>query len=277
MTAVPPKVTAIVSTCNAERFMRGCLEDLVAQTLLSQMEIIVVDSASPENERKIVEEFQRSHPNIIYLRTEKRETLYAAWNRAILLSRGKYLTNANTDDRHAPDAIEILAGLLDSSEADVAYASVAITEDENARFSDAKVKGQFKARPFDRRRLFRDCMPGPQPVWRRSLHERFGMFDPEFRSAGDYEFWLRISGETKFVHTRKVLGLFLDSAQSISHNLPVHEEETELARARHWPVEWGTRADHAQPFLDKLTRRRTYKNLALRMGSFFGEVLSRKN
>src|SRR5688572_6698772 len=98
-----PRVTAIVSTYQSERFIRGCLEDLEAQTIAGQMEVIVVDSASPQNERQIVEEFQQRHSNITYVRTTERETLYAAWNRGIGMTRAPYITNANADDRHAPD------------------------------------------------------------------------------------------------------------------------------------------------------------------------------
>ena len=75
-----PLITAIVSTFRAERFIRGCLEDLVAQTLLDRMEILVIDSGSPEDERSICEEFARRYPQVRYLRTEN-EPLYAAWNR----------------------------------------------------------------------------------------------------------------------------------------------------------------------------------------------------
>lgn len=267
MTAAPPKVTAIVSTYSAERFMRGCLEDLVAQTIFPQIEVIVVDAASPQNERSIVEEFQQRYPNIRYLRTDQREPLYAAWNRAIRLARGEYLTNANTDDRHAPHALETLAQALDAHpEVGVAYASMVITAQENATLDTAPTRGRFKARKFDRHRLFHDCMPGPQPMWRRELHARFGLFDETFVSAGDYEFWLRISAETKFLHIPEVLGLFLQSPQSISNSDAERNlRESEIARDRHWPATWGPRPAEHRTLLDRLTRRSTYRKLFQRM------------
>ena len=263
--ALPPvSVTAIVSTYNAERWMRGCLEDLLAQTLADQLEIIVVDSASTQNERAIVEEFQRRHPCLVYLRTPQRETLYAAWNRAIGLARGRYLTNANTDDRHAPEALATLAGTLDRHpQAGVAYASTATTRTPDSRFGEAPVTGQFKASRFDRRRLFWDCLPGPQPMWRRSLHDRFGLFDGSLVSAGDYEFWLRISGEVSFLHLPQVLGLVYQSAATLStQDRELTQRETELARDRHWPKTRGPRPADPKPLLRRLSRGDTYRGWA---------------
>lgn len=241
--------------------MEKCLEDLENQTMQERMEIVVIDSASPEGEGRIVEQFQKKFNNIQYIRTEKRETLYAAWNRAIKLAKGDYLTSANTDDRHAPEAFETLSGALDQNKnVGVVYAGCAITDKANAGFSAARRIGEFKARRFDRRRLFWDCLPGPQPMWRKSLHQEFGYFDESFTSAGDYEFWLRISSKAKFLHVPKTLGVFLDHASSLSHQGKA-AEEIELARSRYWPPEWGPRPKDPKPLLRKLTSRKTYSTL----------------
>jgi glycosyltransferase involved in cell wall biosynthesis len=166
-----PLVTAIVSTYNSEKYIRGCLQDLQAQTIAEQLEIIVVDSGSQQNEASIIKEFQEKYSNIRYIRTEARETIYSAWNRAAQEARGKYLTNANTDDRHRSDAFERMVHVLESnSDVALAYADAAVTEQENASFDHAPVNACFRWPEFDARRLFAVCYIGPQPMWRRSLH-----------------------------------------------------------------------------------------------------------
>ncbi|HVR62165.1 MAG TPA: glycosyltransferase [Polyangia bacterium] len=212
-----PKVTAIISTHASARFLRGCLEDLVGQTLYAQglLEIIVVDSGSPENEGEIVRQMQARHPDIRYLRTE-RETLYAAWNRAVALARGTYLTNANADDRHRPDALEVLAAALDRH-ADVAvvYADQLVTQQPNETFARHSATARFGWPDFSYPALQQRCIVGPQPMWRRSLHDRWGMFDPQFTVAGDYEFWMRIGRDEKFLRVPEVLGLYYQNGAGL--------------------------------------------------------------
>lgn len=246
-------VSAIVSTYNASRFIRGCLEDLVQQSIADKLEIIVVDTGSEENEGEIVREFQSEYDNIVYIRTEDRETIYSAWNRGIRAARGKYITNANTDDRHHPRAFERLAGVLDENpDIGVAYADSAITSRPNSTLSDGPVSGRFRWPDFNRRLLFQVCIIGPQPMWRKSIHERYGCFDPEYKSAGDYEFWLRISDEVRFKHLPEILGLYYESNQSVEHLDPhLAIQESELARERHWNPQDGPRPQPSGYFLER--------------------------
>ena len=66
------KVTAIVSVFRAERFMQGLLDDLERQTLARELEIVIIDAASDENERRIIEQYQKRNKNIQYVRTGTR-------------------------------------------------------------------------------------------------------------------------------------------------------------------------------------------------------------
>ncbi len=214
-------VTAIVSTWNAERFMEGCLEDLVRQSLGSQLEILVIDSASPGGEGEIVRRFQETWrpglPAIRYYRTELRENSHEAFNRAILLARGKYLTTANTDDRHRIDAMERMAEVLEEHpEYGIVYADTWITHGENERFEESTAFKRHDWPDFSWNVGLSCCLFGAQPLWRKEVHDEVGLFDPELVIAGDHDMFLRIAWKRGAVHLRESLGLFLERPDSNS-------------------------------------------------------------
>lgn len=231
-----PLVSAVVSTFKSARFIRACLEDLERQTIADQLEIIVVDSNSPQDERSVVEEFQKRYPNIVYIRTQERETVYGAWNRGARAARGKYVTNANTDDRHRIDAFEVLARTLDEHpEVTLVYADCLITPVENETMETTQATRRYNWLEFNAKDLFvKGCFCGPQPMWRRDAHGEHGYFDAAMISAGDYEFWLRLAQNRKFLHVPEVLGLYLESPTSVEHaNRPIGAKEIQIARDRY--------------------------------------------
>ena len=51
---------------------------------------------------------------------------------------------------------------------------------------------------------------GAQPVWRKSLHDKIGMFDESYEVVGDYEFFLRAASKgCNFIHEPKAEGIML--------------------------------------------------------------------
>ncbi len=205
------KVTAIVSVYKAEEFLQACLEDLVQQTIFEQTEVIIIDACSPENEKAIALSFTQKYENIIYVRTSERETLYASWNRGISMASGQYITNANADDRHAPHAFERMAKELDEHpNVALVYAKYRITAEKNALFATAPIKRQLEWIEHDHLNLLRRTEVGPQPMWRKSVHEELGVFKPEFTVAGDYDMWMRISEHYPLRYIPEELGLCLE-------------------------------------------------------------------
>jgi Flp pilus assembly protein TadD/glycosyltransferase involved in cell wall biosynthesis len=212
-------LTAVVSTFNAARYIEGCLEDLERQTIAQRMEIIVVDSASEENEAVVVRDFQKRYANIKYMRTPVREKVYQAWNRGIKFALGKYVSNANTDDRHRHDAFEQMVHVLEQDEnIALVYADVIKTRTANETFRHCTPTGMFHWYDWDRRTLLeKGCFIGPQPVWRKSVHQEYGYFDENYTVSADFEFWLRISQTNQFYHISKPLGLYMERPDSIEH------------------------------------------------------------
>ncbi len=224
----PPKISAIVSAYNSEQFIRGCLDDLLNQSLYKKgkLEIIVVVSGSEENEKLIVDEYLKTYSNIKLISTEGKETIYKAWNRGINAAVGKYITNANTDDRHKEDALEQILNVFETNnKVDVVYADVYNTRIMNDTFDSPSEKTVTKWIPFDKDLILFGCFLGPQPMWKKSLHEKFGMFDESLKVVGDYEFWLRISREAKFYHLDEVLGLYFYSEDSAEHRNKIQTKE----------------------------------------------------
>jgi len=214
-------VSALVSTYNAEAFFDGCLRNLIDQTLYKKglLEIIIINSGSQQGEEKIARSYMEKHDHIVYRRTE-RETLYAAWNRGIQLARGTYITHANTDDRHRSDAFEIMAGALERQQAGLVYVDAMMTCQRNETFERNSAGKNWLLPDFNLRQALIDCPFGCQVMWRASAHADVGMFDPGYKRAGDYEFFLRLALRHGALHHPEILALYHESLSNLSYEAP---------------------------------------------------------
>ena len=218
--AKPPfLLSAIVSTYNAERFMRGRLQNLVEQTLFQkgELEIVVIDSNSPQNEGDIVKDFAEKYPNIVYQRTPQRETVYAAWNRGIKMARGQYIINANTDDRFAPDALERMAAeLAHNDDIQAVYGDWLVTQTENDTFESPTHQFYFNYPEFFPPLLLYYQITSHAAMFRREIFDVLGYFDEEYKVFGDRDFMIRfaLSG----LQAKKIsgiIGLYLENPTSL--------------------------------------------------------------
>ena len=81
--------------------------------------------------------------------------------------------------------------------------------------------------------MLRGNPPHCMPMWRKSLHERHGFFEEKYRSASDWEFWLRCTLEgVEMKKINKPLGLYYFNPKGMStnqeHNEWKRKEEREI-------------------------------------------------
>lgn len=231
---INPKVSAIISTYKSEQFFEEKILDLIDQTIFNQLEIIIIDSASPENEQNIIQPYLEKYSNIKFIRTQERETIYKAWNRGIKLAKGKYVTNANTDDRLKNDAYEIMSDYLDKHEnVGLIYADQFITHIPNQRFNESLKCKITKSPNFDKILQLDLALIGSQPMWRNSIHRNHNIyFDENFEVSGDHAFEIEVSFKFDIQKIDLVLGTFYRSKSTNKSYENIDRNRRELEKIR---------------------------------------------
>lgn len=273
------RITAVVSAFNSEAFMAERLRNLCEQSLCrrGELEIVVVDSASEQNERGIAARYRTSCPHIAYVRTARRETVYGAWNRGLGHAKGRYFINANADDRFAPGALERMATALDRDPAaDAAYGDWLCTNTPNDTWDGEAAKGLFEYPAWHPPLLFYLQLTSHAAMVRRSVFDRIGLYDERMEVYGDREFIFRFAAAGHLaVKIEEPVGLYYENPASIVRReaLKGERENVALTRACFAPDKlarlWGRDA----AALDRRERARLYADtgaLGLDLAEFDG-------
>lgn len=247
---IAPRASVIVSLYNAADKLPVLLDNLAQQTLAHAggVEVVLVDSNSPSDERAALEAWRRSRGAtlpIAYARSAARETIQAAWNRGIRLARAPYLAFLGADEGLHPDALRQLAAALDADRGvDWAMADSLVTNVDRQGVFDSDLMA------YDRRGYRQDLvyletcyLSWVGGLYRRTIHDRFGYYDEGFRAAGDTEFKNRVMPHIRSVHVPGMLGVFNNYPEERTTQHP----RAEIEDLRAWYL-WRTRAGMGYAF-----------------------------
>lgn len=91
------KVSVIVPICNVEKYLRKCLDSIMNQTL-KDIEIILINDASPDSSADIMKEYEAKDARIKCIYLDANLMMGGARNRGIDIAEGEYLTFVDADD-----------------------------------------------------------------------------------------------------------------------------------------------------------------------------------
>ena len=219
-----PKISLITSVYKAEEHIEQLMEDTTRQTIFKdKCQWIILNANEPgDKEEEVILKYVEKYPdNIVYKRLDNDGGVYDTWNQAIAMSDGEYITNINCDDRRAPHALETQAKhLLTKQDVDLVYNDSYMVTEPNLLWEDmSDITQRYNFDEFSKEAMLRGNLPHNNPMWRRSLHDSHGTFDTKYRSASDWEFWLRCSfGGAKFKKINQILGVYYFNPQGVSTN-----------------------------------------------------------
>lgn len=111
------KVSIIIPIYNVEKYLRRCLNSVVAQTF-QDWQAILIDDGATDKSGKIADEYAGQDKRFVVIH-KKNAGVSAARNDGLKLACGKYVLFVDSDDMIHPQLLEITCGFAEKNDADL--------------------------------------------------------------------------------------------------------------------------------------------------------------
>lgn len=120
----PPEISVIMPAYNHESFVGDAIESVLSQTF-ADFEFIIINDGSTDKTEDVVRKYD--DPRINYLSQENRGCAYTL-NRAIGLSKGRYISIINSDDIYHKDRIAELIDIAKRNNLDFLITDIVLID-----------------------------------------------------------------------------------------------------------------------------------------------------
>jgi hypothetical protein len=199
---IGPRIGILISCYWPERYLKRFLDNLLSLENPSRLVPIFVNAGMEDiSKSTILSILESGHFDEYAFMDKPGCTIYEAWNYGLAAFADKvdYFTNMNIDDLRHPLCLEVQAAVLDV----FPEKQVAITDylfffegdtDDKTLYESYIRRVAYTPLVNSRTLTFRN-FPHSAPMWRSSVHgiHDIGFFDASSCSAGDADFWYRLS------------------------------------------------------------------------------------
>lgn len=231
-------VTFVTSLYKPEKYLKDYLKHILEfSKAMSGFEVIIISNDTSDWAKDKLEKFINRNNAASWLRVfnVSRESLYASWNRGVKLAKNDIVGFWNVDDIRYPEAAADAVRLIREG-AELVYFPFVIKWYLNF-FGWAFLVKRKKIVPpvFDKREFTRSMHCGSFFVFKKSLYDKVGPFDEQFKIVGDFDWCIRAAKVSdKFVRSDKIAGVFgRYYGSNLSGGNERHVAENNLVYARH--------------------------------------------
>jgi glycosyltransferase involved in cell wall biosynthesis len=184
-----PTISVITPSFNQGRFLRQCIESVLAQ-VYSNLEFMIIDGGSTDETLSVIREYESS---ISYWISESDSGQSDAINKGFRRASGEIVSWLNADDYYLPGAFDSVVDAYSADPSAPFYFGDGLRVNETG----AVIANFFPmgTLAFDRQALVMGLNYILQPstfINRRSL-ERAGYLDTELHFGMDSDLWMRLS------------------------------------------------------------------------------------
>lgn len=179
-----PKITVITASYNSEKTISDTIESVLNQKY-PNIEYLIIDGGSSDNTISIIKKYENLFEGRLKYISEKDDGIYDAWNKGVKMAQGIWITFVGSDDIMLENAFSDFIEFAKTNE-DINFISskyLLVTENLNP----IRVVGI----PWSDAMNSYCCIAHVGSLHHKSLFDKKGVFDSNFKIAGDYDFLLR--------------------------------------------------------------------------------------
>lgn len=194
-------ISVVLPVYNGEKYLSQSIESIINQTY-SNWELIVVNDCSSDNSRAIVEEYTQKDSRIKLINNSINQKLPKSLNIGFQNAKGEYYTWTSDDNLYKPNALEYMADVLNKNqEFDLVSCQFDII-DENGIFKSTS-NNYYSTRDLYELLNFNNI--GACFMYRASIAQKVGEYDPKTFLAEDYDYWMRIASQGDIYYSNENL------------------------------------------------------------------------
>jgi len=182
-----PLITVITVVFNGAEFLEETIKSVINQSY-NNVEFIIVDGGSTDGTLEILNKYNNK---IDYWMSERDSGIYDAWNKAVLLASGVWISFLGADDVYKPEALVKYSQEIQKNST-INYISSRVELVNNGEIVRI-VGGIFN--PLILKKHLSIAHVGS--LHKKDLFLKFGLFSLHYKIAADYEFFVRNSHNIK--------------------------------------------------------------------------------
>jgi glycosyltransferase involved in cell wall biosynthesis len=196
-----PLVSVIMPSYNYEGYISEAIESVLNQTF-NDFELIIIDDASKDNSKKIIQSFDKKNIKIRSFFHKKNQGLAKTVNECIKKAKGKYISYFSSDDIWSKEKLEKQLEILEKDE-DLIVWSEGLIVDAKSDFTGELFTQIHSA--LNRKKsgdIFEELLKNNYICGQSLIYKRENLknvrFDEHLKYLGDYKFIVDLAKEYKF-------------------------------------------------------------------------------
>lgn len=204
-----PLVSIILPVYNGEKFLRSTILSCLKQSFID-FELIIVNDCSTDKSLEIAEGFKKEDSRISIVSNQINSKLPASLNLGHNLAKGKFITWISDDNCFKINALKIMLDIIERTGVDIVYSDFELINEYGKFLKNVILNNDS---------ILLGNIIGASFLYKKDVYNRNSGYNEDLHLIEDYDFWLRSTLHSTFLHIKENLYQYRNHGESLTSQI----------------------------------------------------------